>query len=200
MCGRFYVDDEMEEEIIKICNTIDKKKMAHGDVAPTDKALLLCKEQEKEDITGITGAFGYKVHDRVIFNARSETVWEKPLFKNDFMNHRCIIPARSFYEWNHKKEKFVISAKSKSDVLYFGGIYRKTMTGNEFVILTTEAVGKMKEIHDRMPLSISRKEINGWIYDNKEAMQYLVSEGNTDIEIRKLYKKEGHQLSLFEYL
>lgn len=39
-------------------------------------------------------SMGYKM-----INARSETVMQKPAFKQSFARRRCLIPADSFYEW-----------------------------------------------------------------------------------------------------
>lgn len=37
---------------------------------------------------------GYK-----LINTRSETVFEKPMWRSAATNHRCLVPARGFYEW-----------------------------------------------------------------------------------------------------
>ncbi|HEV2498312.1 MAG TPA: SOS response-associated peptidase [Terriglobia bacterium] len=57
-------------------------------------------------------SIGYKT-----INARSETVMQKPAFKQSFAARRCLIPAHGFFEWvkdGAKKRPFDICMKDGS--------------------------------------------------------------------------------------
>lgn len=164
MCGRFYVDDEMLNEIEKILNRIDRDNLKKGDIYPTDKAVIIKSGEENSGLLLDSFSWGYKLEAKsnVIFNARLETVSEKPLFRNDFISRRCLVPAKGFYEWDKGKSKYLITQKS-SGVLYMAGIYRTTKDESQFTILTEDSRGELKEIHERMPLILEEKSIKTWI-------------------------------------
>lgn len=68
-------------------------------------------------------SIGYKM-----INARSETLTEKPSFKNAYQKKRCIIVADSFYEWKRidSKTKIPMRIKLKSDDLFaMAGLWEK---------------------------------------------------------------------------
>jgi putative SOS response-associated peptidase YedK len=59
------------------------------------------------------------------FNARAESVVDKPMFRDAFKRHRCIIPASGYYEWITKldgKQPYFISA-ADGGVLSFAGLW-----------------------------------------------------------------------------
>src|SRR5258707_13006423 len=53
----------------------------------------------------------------LLINARSETVQEKPAFKNAMKRRRCLVPADGYYEWqaaSRRKRPFVIRRRDGS--------------------------------------------------------------------------------------
>src|SRR5260370_28071723 len=59
------------------------------------------------------------------FNARSDTVATKPMFRDAFKRRRCVIPMSGFYEWRQMedgKQPFFISA-ADGGVLSVAGLW-----------------------------------------------------------------------------
>ena len=110
-------------------------------------------------------AIGYKM-----INARSETVHEKPSFKQAFLARRCIIPASGFYEWakvGKEKVQHYIHLRD-DDVMSLAGLWErwKSSEGKELetcTILTTAANSLIKKVHDRMPVILHRAEFDIWL-------------------------------------
>lgn len=109
---------------------------------------------------------------QMILNARSETAMEKPAFREGIRNHRIVIPAAGFYEWNREKEKYRFR-REDSPVLFMAGCFRHYEDGERFVILTTAANGSMEPVHDRMPLILEPDEIAAWIWDGERTKSLL---------------------------
>jgi len=105
-----------------------------------------------------------------MINARSETVDQKPSFRNALKHRRCIIPANGFYEWQAvegKKHPFYIRLKDNS-LMMFAGIWDhwKNPEGSvieSFSILTTSSNELIKQLHDRMPVILDPKEKDLWL-------------------------------------
>jgi putative SOS response-associated peptidase YedK len=113
-------------------------------------------------------SIGYKT-----INARSESVTEKPSFRNAFKHRRCLVPADSFYEWRRDgKLKAPVrilpedrdpreAAKPGALPLFaFAGIWEN----GTFTILTRAAEGALSALHDRMPVILrDREEERDWL-------------------------------------
>lgn len=97
-------------------------------------------------------------------NARSDTIHQKPSFKNSIKKNRCILPLDGFYEWQHNgklKQPYYIYPSDET-VFYLGCIYNN----NTFSIITTDANPLMANIHNtkkRMPLILPKSSIETWV-------------------------------------
>ncbi|MBN8701651.1 MAG: SOS response-associated peptidase [Bacteroidetes bacterium] len=107
-------------------------------------------------------------------NARIETAFEKPSFRDAIKRRRCLVPASGFFEWrefNKKKYPYFISLK-EVPIFSFAGIHDSWVdksTGeivNTFSICTTEANPLMAKIHNtklRMPVILHRELEKSWL-------------------------------------
>ena len=171
MCGRFFVDDETWNEIEKIAKKIDRESAKKGDVHPSEPALVL--QRSGEEIISEVAKWGYEAAGKsdVLFNARSETVDKRPMFRYDYETRRCVIPVGKFYEWKQMpdKQKEQYEFFIPENVLFLAGIYHRTPEGERFTVLTREAEGCMKGIHHRMPVILRPEDIEVWLFSREEA-------------------------------
>lgn len=198
MCGRFYIDDETAREIEKIARRIDRKMAKTGDVHPSEPALILRAGHDSTVSEVLRWGYESGRKNTLIFNARSETVRERPMFRYDFETHRCLIPACKFYEWKDsgakKKEKYEFFAPEEA--LYLAGIYHKDPEGDRFTILTREAEGCMVGIHSRMPLILRREDMEEWLFSETEARK-LLDRHFEELQRQESEPQEYQQISLF---
>ncbi len=92
------------------------------------------------------------------FNARAETLAEKPTFRDSFRHRRCLIPASGFYEWQKEgrtKRPFWIHPKD-GPLFVFAGLWAESEgpegTVLSVTIITCAAAGPLAEIHPRTPV------------------------------------------------
>lgn len=105
-----------------------------------------------------------------LINGRSETVLEKPAFRESFRTRRCLIPADGFYEWKKAgKEKQPFHFGMKDDSLFaFAGVWdRWRSPGGQMLescsILTTAPNELLDDVHDRMPVILPRRHHETWL-------------------------------------
>ncbi len=105
-----------------------------------------------------------------LINGRSETVLEKPAFRDSFRMRRCLIPADGFYEWKKAgKDRHPYHFGMKDAGLFaFAGIWDrwKSPTGQileSCSILTTAPNELMNGVHDRMPVILPPRHYRVWL-------------------------------------
>jgi len=103
-------------------------------------------------------------------NARSETVAEKPAFKDALRHRRLLIPANGFFEWRQvgkDKEAYYISFP-KNELFAFAGLWdmHQTLQGKRqktFAILTAQANPELQDLHHRMPVIVEPDAYSAWL-------------------------------------
>ena len=107
-----------------------------------------------------------------LINARSETVHEKPSFRDAFRRNRCLVPADGFIEWqeqNGGKAPQYITRKDRN-LMAFAGIWSEWKSAEQtlstFAIITTQANREIQSVHHRMPVIIPPDSYATWVSDN----------------------------------
>jgi putative SOS response-associated peptidase YedK len=104
-----------------------------------------------------------------MFNARSETLEEKPSFRTLLRRKRCLVPSSGFYEWKMEDGKvpYLIRVKDR-EYFAMAGLYDVWQGGDgsvlsTFTVVTTEAAKSMADLHDRMPVIVERELEAEWV-------------------------------------
>ncbi|SHM46521.1 SOS response-associated peptidase family protein [Ruminococcus flavefaciens] len=193
MCMSLRIEPkEMAEVLIKIRKMsfaqemsikLGKSLIMSGDLYPSDIAPVLAPNKYgKKAIFPMACGFTHQATPKPLANCRIETADRKPLWRDSWYRRRCVIPSSWYYELgyplydedsrsmiehrNTKKIKFAIQTEG-SDITYIAGLYRYEehcdMQVPMFSILTREAAGTVRDIHDRMPLILDKENILDWI-------------------------------------
>jgi putative SOS response-associated peptidase YedK len=112
------------------------------------------------------------------FNARAETVAEKPMFRDAFKKQRCLIPASGCYEWQDTpsgKQPYYFTRRD-GQVMTIAGLWsnwKDKTTGEDFkscTMVITEPNKFVADVHDRMPVILEARDFEQWEPgDGKEA-------------------------------
>jgi putative SOS response-associated peptidase YedK len=112
-----------------------------------------------------------------LINARSETLAEKPSFRDAFKKRRCLVPATGFYEWRKdearegakgpaRKTPFLIRAPGGRPFT-FAGLWEDWMSPEgvtrSFTIITTAPSEAVASVHDRMPVILPAEARETWV-------------------------------------
>jgi len=105
-----------------------------------------------------------------LFNARLETVEEKPSFRGAIRHRRCLIPADAWIEWSGPKRarsRWRIGRRDRG-LMAFAGLWEHWLgaDGSELetmAILTTAANATVAPIHERMPVILAEPHFAAWL-------------------------------------
>ena len=177
MCGRFTLISD--EQYIMDCLEVDSWDSAFTwqpsyNISPAKEIPVLTCKNERH-IQGMHWGLvpnwskDIKIRSRMI-NARAETLTEKPAYRNLIQSKRCIVVADGYYEWmmtSHGKKPYYIH-DPENIILPFAALWDKWQNDKKqqivsCTIITTESSREVKHIHSRMPVILTKDNMNEWI-------------------------------------
>ena len=192
---------QSQEEIVAFFNLVENDSNPtlplNWNVAPTNE-IYIVKDRDRESHLRVldTASWGLiapwqknfadaRTGQSHAINARSESIHEKPTFRDAFRTSRCLIPVTGYYEWATSlgkyppKQPFYITSENGSP-LSVAGIWSswRSESGEEIQsasIITREAVGELATIHSRMPVFMPRDRWQEWLDPTNREIAHLQS-------------------------
>ena len=193
MCGRYTLTDP-DPRLLRfrfgLSESAEIEQEPRYNVAPTDPVLAIRLNDGGQREPGVL-RWGLIPHyadpetfDRLLINARAETIAEAPAFRDAFQTHRCLIAADGFYEWRAEEtgKKPVWITRPDRELFAFAGLWAAARRGDggelhSCAIVTCGPGEIMAPIHDRMPVILGQGAEDEWLDPRArpEALQALLA-------------------------
>jgi putative SOS response-associated peptidase YedK len=179
MCGRYTLTDP-DPRLLRLRfglrESAEIDQRPRYNVAPTDPVLAVRLDREGGREPGVL-RWGLIPHyadpdsyDRLLINARAETVAGAPAFRDAFSTHRCLIVADGFYEWREEEmgRRPVWITQPSREPFAFAGLWAEARRADgssihSCAIVTCEPGEVVAPIHDRMPVILEPDGEDPWL-------------------------------------
>ena len=182
MCGRFTNRFTWSElvRLYRLTESVTPPQSnfpARYNVAPTQIAPVVRLKNDAREIAllkwGLVPSWSKDATGGAkMINCRSETITEKPAFRDAFQRHRCLVVADGFYEWQKIGAKdtqpWFITLKNNGPFA-FAGLWEKwrPRDGGDsletFTIITVAPNELCAPLHDRMPAILAPEDWAKWL-------------------------------------
>ncbi len=116
------------------------------------------------------------------FNARAETLAEKPVFRDAWKrSQRCLVPASAWFEWpliQGEKRRAAIHS-GRGTLLLLAGLWEHWARAGEvrdsFTVITTAPVEELAWVHNRMPLLLAPEDAALWLHGTPGECESLLA-------------------------
>ena len=199
MCGRFVLETPLKAtaEIFNAQMAESLVTVPNFNIRPSENISVLVSNSGKRKLGQMRWGFvphWYKsvADGPLLFNARAETLAEKPAFRDACRKRRCLIPADGFYEWEKKvgsKSKPFYVRRSDRQQMIFAGIWQFSDDREDRVptctIITVPASEQISGIHNRMPLLIDPSDWAGWLGEGQgvKAAKLMKTPSHIELEV-----------------
>jgi len=173
---QFSFSEKELSDLEKHADELDEDFHGHYNIAPRSNVYAVSR-LDHEAVTLETFRWGLippwakdETFGDKCFNARSETMGDKPSFRSAFKHSRCAVLADGYYEWKQvapkQKQPYFIHNEN-SEPMFFAGLFEpKTSSAT---ICTMEADGELRELHHRRPVFLNSEEVAHWL--NPDALR-----------------------------
>lgn len=175
MCGRYSLIADIQDLVRQFeFDGSGFEKLPSYNVAPTQQALTVTNGEGRRAEYMRWGLIPSWAKDASIgsrmINARSETVSQKPSFRNALQRRRCLVLADGFYEWQKagKGKRPMRIVLGSREPFAFAGLWESWRdpqgdTVRSCTIITTQANDLLRPIHERMPVILPRDLEEFWL-------------------------------------
>jgi putative SOS response-associated peptidase YedK len=184
MCGRFAVKKkpkEIADDIEALWAEYDADLEATFNAAPTDKAALLVDDKLELQSWGLVPSWSNDSAKRAsMINARSESILEKPAFKDLVGKRQCILPCHGYFEWQVRGDKKIphYFFPEEGEYLFLAALWdlwhdSQAKPIKSFTIMTQEAAESIAGVHHRMPIMLDLEQARLWTKNELSVGQAL---------------------------
>ena len=174
MCGRFSLNITLEQiRQLFSADVVTCGWEPRPEVFPSQQVPVIIRHESGKRLGlltwGLIPSWAKEKKGTGHINARMETLDKKPGFRESFLKRRCLIIADGFYEWKadpengNSKIRYHIQLPSGEAFAFAGlwDIWQKKYSG--CAIITREASGEIRDIHDRMPCVLKPEAWEDWL-------------------------------------
>ncbi len=196
MCGRFASALKPSDVWLELMQEWPDELFNRYNVSPASQIGAFVEGQCHAMRWGLVPSWSKEISNKYsTFNARIESIEEKPAFRNAWRkNQKCLIPALGYYEWQSEagaKQPYFVTSFDKQP-LVFAGLWDECLFGDASLqsctIITTESKAPLKELHGRMPVMLDVDAAKQWL-NSDDDKELLLDYCLTDFDIYKVDKR-----------
>ncbi len=178
MCGRYTLiaNAEAIRLLFELPAFDERLAVPRYNIAPTQPIVIVRQGPKGRELVPVRwGLIPWWAKDPktlpLMINARAEGIAEKPAYRDPFKYRRCLVPASGFYEWQARekgpKQPYFIHPGGDG-LIAFAGLWETWhgADGSEIdtaTIVTTDANGPLRPIHERMPVILDPRDFQTWL-------------------------------------
>ncbi len=188
MCGRYANHVKQMGQWAELLQDWPDNAETSFNIAPTQMVPAFTAEHGEAMRWGMIPSWSQEPSSKfATFNARAESVAEKPAFRNAWRKSQtCLVPAIGYYEWKGtkgQKQPYFIYSKN-GEPLVMAGLWEYWNRGEQSIysctVITQPSHGKLSEVHTRMPLMPELEQAERWVNDGVLVFDELMQKQNIE--------------------